>query len=267
MGWTEIGKVEHLLIYPVKACHGCALPRMTFDRAGPVNDRRWLLVDDQGRFVTQRQVPALASVVCTMADDHLHVSHPLHDELVVAQPGPSSPHKPVTIWKRAGVGRDAGEEAARWFSEIVGSLTRLVFMPPDKPVLAEYQGREFAVSFADSHPVLVTTTASLRDLNGRLNESIPMARFRPNLVVDGQTPYDEDHWRVVQVGDVLLTSPKPCRRCIVTTIDQDQGVVTGKEPMRTLRSFRRDAKGVVFGRYFVVERPGTATVGDPVLVQ
>jgi uncharacterized protein YcbX len=117
------------------------------------------------------------------------------------------------------------------------------------------------VAFADGFPVHLTTEASLRDLNGRLDEEVSMDRFRPNLVVDGIRAYEEDDWVGLQVGDIPLRVVKPCARCQIPNVDQESGVM-GKEPMRTLRAYRRREGKIIFGQNLIHDRLGTLSVGD-----
>ncbi|NHN89324.1 MOSC domain-containing protein [Acetobacter conturbans] len=258
--------VQSLHIYPVKSLHGISVPRLRLDPWGGENDRRWLIVDPQGQFITQRSDPVMATIRVTVTPDGLFLACDGKNDLVV--PSPQGSHSPVTVWGDTVMAVDGEESTAIWLSEVIGRPCRLVYM--DQPQTARrksWDEHDFSNSFSDGFPVLVCTTASLDDLNGRLPTAIPMARFRPNLVIDGAEPWDEDHWLRLRIGTVELSLVKPCSRCVMTTVDQETGIIPDKkEPLRTLATFRKQEGGVMFGQNALVSRTGTITEGDAVEV-
>jgi uncharacterized protein YcbX len=173
----------------------------------------------------------------------------------------------VHVWRDEVEALHTGEEAARWASALLGAPASIVFMPDDveRPVRPDFAKAGDHVSFADAFPLLVATTASLDDLNARLDRPLPMNRFRPNVVVDGCAPWAEDGWRHARVGPVPLRLPKPCDRCVVTTTDQRTGE-RGVEPLRTMATFRKIEGKVYFGVNAVPDARGSIAVGDPVTV-
>jgi hypothetical protein len=189
--------------------------------------------------------------------------------LFVPYPAPDAKTPTVTVWRSTLPAATATETAALWLSDILGRPCHLVFMadPASRPVDPAYAQPHDTVSFADGFPVLLASTASLDDLNTRLANPVPIGRFRPNLVVSNAVPWAEDAWRRIRIGDVVFRLPKPCTRCIVTTVDQQTGERPDpQEPLRTLATFRRGAGGVMFGQNMVPEAPGRISVGDTVHV-
>jgi uncharacterized protein YcbX len=152
-----------------------------------------------------------------------------------------------------------------WLTDQLGTPCRLVHQPTEsvRPLATGRSRGGEHVSLADAYPYLLTTEASLSDLNQRLDRPVGMERFRPNLVVEGATPWSEDGWQRLQIGAVTFRVAKPCERCRVTTVDPDTGE-TGPEPLRTLATFRRHGDGVVFGVNLVAETNGPLRLGDPV---
>ncbi len=175
--------------------------------------------------------------------------------------------RPVKVWDsdlEAGV---VAGEASKWFSRFLGAEVTLVHMDAAtrRNRNTTQLERAFQVSFADGYPYLATTTDSLRDLNQRLEDPVPMSRFRPNLVISGGAPYDEDSWHVLRIGHLRFRMTKPCSRCMVTTIEQGTGLKT-EEPLRTLSRYRKQGNSVHFGINLILEEKGTLQVGDRVEV-
>ena len=230
-------------------------------------DRRWMLVDTTGRFVSQREAPRLSLIQLNIVKNGIQVSNPNGTKLFIPVETPEPEDREVSIWDNDVRAIDCGDPAAEWFSRHLAQDVRLVHMTRDvvrrrKPSAGSV---EFELSFADGYPYLLTNTASLADLNDRLDEPIPMDRFRANLVVDAGEPFIEDHWKVLQIGEVLFDVVKPCARCTITTIDQESGL-KGQEPLRTLSGYRRFGNKVLFGMNLVARNIGTISTGGPVLI-
>jgi len=226
-----------------------------------------MLVNRSGDAVTQRECPKLARVRVENYKDCLHIEAPGR-ELIVVYP-PSGARCITRIWGKEVEVIDGGADSARWFSEFSGLNLRLVYMPDStmRPVDKRYDIGENHVSCADGFPILITSEASLADLNNRLSEPVPMSRFRPNLVFSGDLhPFDEDAWQTIRIGDVILALVKPCGRCVVTTTDQATGAVS-REPLRTLATYRAVRRKVCFGQNaLLASEPGVIRVGDRVHV-
>jgi uncharacterized protein len=261
--------VRALFIYPVKSCRGIALERAQVEPRGLHHDRRWMIVDAEGMMVTQRAEPRLAQVEVVVDEER--------EALFLSAPGPGRLRLPlapregararVRVWSSEVEALHAGDEASRWASSLLGTRAAIVFMPDqeERSVKAEYGKEGDMVSFADGFPILVVNTASLDDLNARLEGPVPMNRFRPNVVVDGFAAWAEDQWRRAHIGGVPVRLPKACDRCVVTTTDQQTGD-RGVEPLRTLATFRRTGSKVYFGVNAIPDAVGPIAVGDPFTV-
>jgi uncharacterized protein YcbX len=257
--------VSALHVYPIKSCRGLEMKAVRFDHLGPPYDRRFMLVDEDGRFLTQRELPRLALVEPRLGPTSLQVSAPLMPMLKVAMTQRDAKRIKASIWKHHGEAEDAGENAAAWFSQFLERKCRLVRLPDDAPreVDPAYTRAPALVGFADGFPVLLLSEASLEDLNGRLQAKVPMNRFRPNVVVKDCEAFAEDTWKRIRIGEVALDVVKPCGRCTTVTVDQRTGV-SDKEPLATLSSYRTRDNHVLFGQNCVHESPGSIRVGDEV---
>ena len=255
--------LSEIWVYPVKSCRGIRLASARVVETGLEHDRTWMVVDERGRFVTQREHAVMARIETALQDDGLELRFEHRDPLLL-HPNPG-PLRPVRIWQHDCEAHDAGDEAAHWLSEVIGLPVRLVRMPDDhyRQVGSAYEGKA-ATAFSDGYPILVLSEASLADLNARLDEPVPMNRFRPNLVIAGAEPFAEDGWGPVRIGGVELVGCKPCERCVVPTIDQ-QTSARGKEPLRTLSTYRKDERGVLFGQNLVHLGRGAIAEGDLVV--
>lgn len=266
-----------LFIYPVKGLRGIAVDTLKVDPLGPVGDRRFLVVDESGRFLTQRSHPRMTLVDTALSTDELRLSATDAGSVSIQRhPDPSAPIRPVTIWRHEGLlAEDCGDAAAAWLGDFLSIRCRLVRIGPrfrrEVTKAAAQPGDVF--TFADAVPMLVISEASLADLNDRLMERgaevVPMDRFRPNLVVTGCPPFAEDTWPRFRIGELAFRAAGPSIRCLVTTTNQQTGE-RGVEPLRTLATFRRDAKdssNVLFGQNLIHEtKHGTLRIGDVVEV-
>ncbi len=263
-------QVTELNIYPIKSTRRIALDGSEVLPRGLPWDRRWMLVDDSGRFITARQHPRLATVQTAIVGGELQVSAAGRAALSLRLHPGERRMLEVTVWKDTLHAVLASSLADTWFSEFLGLQCRLVQMTDDlvRPVNRDYGQDADQVSFADGFPLLLISEASLADLNGRLRAPVEMRRFRPNLVVDGDLPYAEDSWRRIRVGAVEFAGVKNCSRCVFTTIDPDSGEMhPDKEPLRTLSTYRRRPHGgVFFGQNLIPRSAGVIRVGDPVTV-
>jgi uncharacterized protein YcbX len=257
-------------VYPVKGMRGIALESALCTARGLEHDRRWMVVDAEGEFLTQRTLPRLATVWTELGGGNLTLSAPDMEAVDVPVAG-SGPSARVRVWGSEVDATVVSREANRWLTEYLGFDCRLVHMPEDSYRFSNerFAGPGKLVGFADAFAYLLTTEASLDDLNARLaarhHAALPMNRFRPNLVAAGATPFAEDGWKDLRVGGAELRCVKPCGRCQVTTTDQATGEVRGPEPLATLGEFR-DSKefGVMFGVNLVTLREGTVKVGDAI---
>lgn len=260
--------VSGLFIYPVKSCRGIALDEAEVVARGFRHDREWMVVDGDGRFLSQRTNPELARVAVRISDRNLVVTADGMPPLEVALSRARGSTREVTVWGDVCTARSTGRRAAGWFSDFLGSAVDLVRMPRStvRPVDPRCAGPGYQVGFADGFPLLLISEESLSELNRRLDVPVPMDRFRPNIVVAGCPPHAEDGWRRLTAGSVPLRVAKPCSRCVVTTTDQRTGG-RSPEPLRTLATYRKVAGEVLFGQNLVHEGLGRIRRGDACRVE
>lgn len=270
-------KVTAVWIYPIKSCRGISLPAAAVTAKGFAWDREFMWVDENGKFITQRQYPDLARVRVQLEGDEIALSlesgsvEPLRFE-----PTLTGTEIAVQVWRSRTTAIDQGDAAAAWLQAKLGLTAdfRLVRQSPQyrRTVNPEYavEGDDL-VSFADGYPFLLANTASLDDLNRRMadeSQRVPMNRFRPNIVIESDQPFAEDRWRSLQIGEVIFALVKPCDRCIVTTTDQHTGARNlQREPLKTLSTFRQFGRqGILFGENMIPRNTGAVRVGDEVRV-
>jgi uncharacterized protein YcbX len=261
-----------LHIYPLKGCRAVDLDQSAVEPWGLAGDRRWLVVDADSRFVSQREHPALARLVVRYGPGmDITASSDGYPSMRVAVPGESPEFLKVTVWGSTVLAAAAGPDADAWFTDYLQEKVRLVYLddPTRRAVDPDYGADGDVVSFADGYPLLLTNTGSLDQLGQWLtaarDQPVPMNRFRPNVVVDGYEPWAEDRWRRVRIGSVSFRVVKPCGRCVVTTTDQTTGV-RGGQPLKMLAARRRFGKNLLFGQNIIPDSPGLIRVGDPVEV-
>jgi uncharacterized protein YcbX len=255
--------VSDLVVYPVKGCGGSSVAASAVEPTGLRDDRMMMLVDDDGVFLSQRKVPEMAALRPSLVDSVLTIGGESFPVVV------DGPRVPVVVHVWHGTGIDQGDEAAAYFSDVLGRSVRLVRTPPDihRETTGETTG---VVGYADGNALLVLSLSSLDGLNERIlergGEPVPMNRFRPNVVVSGwPEPHTEDRVRRAAIGDVELAYAKDCVRCAVPMVDQETGLKNGPEPIRSLATYRRDPDGgVTFGMKAQVVRTGTISVGDKI---
>jgi uncharacterized protein YcbX len=257
--------VSDLYIYPIKSCRGIRLSTAQAEPRGFRYDRRWMLVTEDGMFMTQRKYHRMALIDVSIDPPHLVVKAPKMTPLSLPLSGSGDDSLIVQIWDDVVTATGVSKEADKWFSDFLGRRVRLMTMPEDarRSVKAKYAIGENSVSFADAFPYLLISQASLDDLNRRLTLPVPMNRFRPNIVIEGCGPYEEDRMRVLLINDVTMHVAKPCSRCVLTTVDQETGEI-GKEPLRTLATFRSFDSHVLFGQNLIATTFGEVKVGDSV---
>lgn len=270
--------VSQLCIYPIKSCQGIQLETAKVTAKGLLWDREMMVVSQRGKFLTQRQFPQLAKVKVELADDTVTLS--LSDgtlEPLTFTSTLQGREIAVEIWHDLTIAIDQGDRVARWFHKVLEldstKECRLVRQSPqyERKIDKKFLRHTNTVSFADGYPCLLTTTASLEELNRRIidiyhdsSETVGMDRFRSNIVVETKLPFDEDNWKTVQIGEIKFTIAKPCSRCIITTINQQSSDRnTFKEPLRTLGTFRHfSEQGVMFGENMIPQHSGIISVGD-----
>lgn len=265
-------QVSSLSVYPIKSVAPIHLERAQVEARGLAGDRRYLLVDANGRFITGREQPDLVLVSAQLTERGLALSAPGMEPLLVATPDDDQAQRAVRIWRDDTTARSAGEAPSAWFSQYLGVPCSLVYQAPgDQRVVQAADGTRDTdlVSFADGYPVLLIGSASLDDLNSRLDVPVAMGRFRTNIVAATAVPFIEDTWRRICIGDVTFDVVKRCARCVFTTVDPLSGQRDEQgEPLKTLRSYRLDkaARGVMFGVNMIARNDGRIERGAPIEV-
>jgi uncharacterized protein YcbX len=256
------GTVTALYVYPVKSCRGIRVDAARVVRRGFEYDRRWMIVDESGRFISQRELPALCRVTTSLETDGIRLAIDGHGEQRLPFTLEEGRELGVSVWSHSGPGI-VHEAGSGWLSDALGQRCSLVCMPErhQRAVNPERAEPGDIVSFADGYPFLVISEASLADLNSRLASPLEMRRFRPSIVVSGVPAFAEDEWRRVRIGALTFRGVKRCDRCVVTTQDPDSGV-SGQEPLATLAKYRKSDGKVRFGMNLIHDGEGDLAVGD-----
>nr|XP_056708816.1 mitochondrial amidoxime reducing component 2-like [Euleptes europaea] len=280
---ARVGTVSGLFVYPVKSCRGVAVERAEVTplglRCGEMRDRCWLVIKEDGHKVTAREEPRLVLISLACESGHLILSAPEMKDLHI--PVELSPKNPVQNCRVFGFdiqGRDCGEEAAQWITAFLNSHPyRLVHFESNmaprnaKDLMEPFQPSD-KIAYPDCSPVMVLSEASVEELNSRLEKTVQIRNFRPNIVVTGCGPHEEDTWNEIVIGSAEMKGVMACPRCILTTVDPDTGIMDRKEPLDTLKSYRLCDPSEqhlyrshpLFGWYFRIAKMGTLRVGDTV---
>jgi len=258
--------IQDLYIYPVKSLGGIRIGQGKALQKGFEFDRRLMLVDENGVVITQRDENSLALLSTEVFSNAVRITNRLTEESIQI-PVNAAIKEPiqVNVWDDIVQSLHLNDEIDEWFSNYLKKTVQLVYQPENfqRPLDSKYAFNDEQVSFADAFPYLLISQASLDELNSRLNKSVPMNRFRPNLVISGTTPFEEDTWNEIQIGDVRFKVAKPCARCVLTTVDQETGI-KGNEPLNTLAKYRTVDNKVMFGQNLIALNEGIITVGDKV---
>lgn len=261
--------IASLHIHPLKSCAQLDVDALDITARGPAGDRRWLIVDAAGRFVTAREHAAVVGIRAVPDAHGLVLDAPGMPALHVATPPADTTRIPVSIWKDTVVAQRFDASTDAWLTRYLGFPAHLAHMDDatHRAVDPDYGAPGDVVSFADAYPLLVISQSALDGLNARLARPVPMARFRPNLVVAGAAAHAEDGWRRVRIGAIEFDAVKACTRCVFTTIDPASMTRDPDgEPLRTLSRYRRAPKGVTFGMNLIPRGTGVVQRGDAVRV-
>jgi len=287
-------QISEINIYPIKSLKGISLEGSPVEKRGLCFDRRWMLTDRDGMFFTQRETPKMATVTVRVEGGGLTASAEGFEAVRIPHEPDRGERQRVVVWQSEVDALAYGGAVSEWFSDVLGRSCQLVVMPEssERHVSEKFDTGDDIVSFADGYPLLLIGEGSLAELNKRIGDEaeragkdagvpFPMNRFRPNLVVKGSDPFEEDRWKRIRVGEALFRVAKPCARCVMTTVDQALGEFDGKEPLKTMATFRmakdafpdsfeslgQTANAVLFGENLIPENPGaTIRVTDPVEV-
>ncbi len=258
-------QISGLYIYPIKSLPGIAVNEARVTEKGFEHDRRWMLVDENNLFISQREAPQMTQLLVAIEYDGLRIEHKLKGNSITIPFGIPSPDQQVmvTVWDDTCKALYVSDEADEWFTAMLEINCRLVYMPDDSMRIVDqrYAHGDMVTSFADAYPFMMIGQASLDDLNSRLTEALPMDRFRPNIVFTGGEAFEEDLLADFTIRNIHFYGVKLCARCIITTINQNNGV-KGKEPLKTLASYRAKNNKIYFGQNLVHKGDGVIAVGD-----
>lgn len=257
-------RLTEIWIYPIKSLGGIRLKQANVFEKGLQFDRRWMLVDETGKFLTQRVHPTMALLKVSIVGDALIITHvqTQQSHSIPLQVQQVQQSQPVTIWDDTVLAYEVNLESSQWFTEQLGINCKLVYFPEenDRAVDRRYSTTEH-VSLADGYPFLIIGQASLDDLNSRLEKKVPMNRFRPNFVFTGGTAFEEDHWKEFSIGRNRFVGVKPCSRCVLITVDQDTAQKS-EEPLRTLSTYRKRDNKIYFGQNLLAIDHSVVREGD-----
>jgi len=262
--------ISQLYIYPVKSLGGIAVDNALVTNRGLQFDRRFMLVGDNNSFITQRDQPKLALFRTFVEDEMLFIYHKDNAFDILSLPllpPPTEERVMVNIWDDTCEAQFVSGEADKWFSAKLDVSCRLVYMPEStlREVDSDYAADKEITSFADDFHILLIGKSSLDDLNSRLEKSLPMNRFRPNIVMEGGTPFEEDTMEEFRINGIDFCGVKLCSRCVVTTIDQETGFAD-REPLKTLATYRSFSNKLFFGQNVLSRGNGMVKIGDAIRI-
>ncbi|MCX2584197.1 MOSC domain-containing protein [Pedobacter sp. MR22-3] len=263
-------QLTDIYIYPIKSLGGIRVEQALMEDEGLQYDRRWMLVDHEGTFVTQRKHTLLSLLQVHIEDDRLYVSHKLKENLKISFQLDETTGKriEVRVWDDAAVGLEVSKSVNDWFTAYLQFEVKLVRMSEDDKILVDprYAANGEVKSFSDGYPSLLIGQSSLDALNEKLTKPVKMNRFRPNLVFSDGKAHIEDDFKTFSLGNVLFTAVKPCARCVLITVNQETGI-QGKEPLKTLAGYRTFNQKVMFGQNLLHKGTGIIHVGDELKIE
>lgn len=254
-----------LHIYPIKSAAGISLTESEVGDRGLKHDRRWMVVNPKGQFMTQRKHPRMALIRVGLTTQ-LELSAPgMTDLALPLNPTADATTLDVEVWGDRCPALSMGRDAQAWFSDFLKTACQLVYMPDgsQRSTAHGQLGDDKLVSFADAYPFLLISEASLADLNRRLTQTVPMNRFRPNFVVSGCEAFAEDRWKQIKMGEITFDLPKRCDRCSIPGVDQTNGI-QNQEPLLTLAKFRLESGKIWFGQNLVHQMAGQLSLGNSI---
>lgn len=259
-------RLSEIYIYPIKSLGGISVDSAIAEARGLKYDRRFLLVDENGVFMTQRDFAEMALLKLSFGENGFKVLNTKDgSHIVLPLESDSKEIISVKIWDDVCNAVRVNQKLDNWFSTVINKKCSLVYMPDDEKRIVEkkYINEDHIVSFADAYPFLIIGQSSLDDLNSRLETPLLINRFRPNFVFTGGKPYEEDNWKDFKIGDVKFKAVKPCARCVITTTNQETAE-RRNEPLKTLSEYRKVENKVLFGMNVICKNTGTISIGDKI---
>lgn len=264
-------KLSNIYVYPVKSLGGVAVSPGVVQPGGLRYDRRMMLVDAYGSFITQREYPELSHLTCVLSESgnmiRIWDKRAPEMNLAISLDAPPKREIRVKVWSAVMDAGIIGNTCDEFFSSFLHHKCQLVKMTDQSVRYANpfYAGKGIRMSMADGYPLMIIGQSSLSDLNNRLAEKVEMKRFRPNLVFEGGIPYEEDTWKELMIGDIKFKAVKPCSRCVITTIHPESGI-KGTEPLATLSRYRKKGNKVLFGMNLVALSEGEIRTGEKIKI-
>ena len=265
--------ISDLYIYPIKSTKGINLPHTNVDELGLAFDRRFVVSDDSGQFITARTEPSLCLVTTTLTATGIALSAPNMPTLIFSYQEFNDQYQNVNVWDDEIAGQRCSTEINSWFSEYLQRPCQLLYFgEKSSRIKKENTVDARKIAFADGYPLLLISQASLDDLNQRLSannqKTVSMAHFRPNIVVENCLPFSEDGWQYISIGDVEFKVSKPCERCIFTTVNPEDGIINAQQqPLSTLKTYRQTSNGeVLFGQNLIPLTSGLIKQGDKLTI-
>ena len=257
--------LSEIILYPIKSLAGISVKQWPVVKTGLMYDRQWMLIDEQGQFLTQRKLPKMALIKTAILAEQLIVSAPAMPDLSISLKPAIGEWLEATVWEYTGQARSVSKEVDQWFSVFLETPSRMVYHPEDslRIVDPDYALRTDSVAFSDGFPFLLVSENSLCALNESANLQLTMARFRPNLVVSACDAYAEDTWREVRIAEIDFRLPKPCSRCSIPAIDPETALIE-KSPLTALNNTRKWQNKVYFGQNAIHNQTGFLSVGEVV---
>lgn len=264
----NIVTLSDIFVYPVKSLAGIQVEEWDVVETGLKYDRQWMLIDEQGQFLSQRRLPKMALIHTKLTNSELILSAPNVENFVLSLESQSDVIIKSSVWEDCCDARHVSNEADAWFSDVLGTFCQLVYLPIEtkRGVDLKYATENDRTSFSDGFPFLIVSKNSLNALNSELENFVEMARFRPNLVISGCEAYAEDFWREITIGEIAFRLPKPCSRCSVPSINPHTAEIT-KEPLTTLSRLRKWQNKIYFGQNALHNQNGKLKSGDAVEIK
>jgi uncharacterized protein len=259
--------LKGIYIYPIKSLSGISLSNSFAGERGLEHDRRWMLIDSENTFITQRTYPVLSLTDLRIENGFIVINH--KNDHLGEEKIPLKTHEGQSV--TAKVWDDSVQllwpklPADEWFSELLQTAVRLVYMPEDssRQVDREYVNKRINTNLSDGYPYLLINQRSVEDVSEKSGIVIETSRFRPNLTIETVQPFEEDNIKKILIGNLPFRNVKACARCLITTIDPNTGIA-GKEPLKTLSTYRKNGNKILFGLNMIAERYGSIHVGDEI---
>jgi len=259
--------LSKLYLYPVKSLAGIEVSDWPVNEKGLLYDRKWMLVDREGNFLSQRRIPRMVLIKTRLTPTELILSADHAADIGIPLNSTDGSELMVNIWRDCCVARRVSVEVDQWLSDFLGLPCQLVYQPDQvvRPVDPDYARSSDQVNFSDGFPFLLISQPSLDSLNQVMGLQLPIERFRPNLVISGCDSYAEDYWRQITINQISFRLPKPCSRCPIPTIDTTTAQMS-REPLATLNRIRKWNKHVYFGQNALHNNQGQLVVGSTVKI-